>query len=218
MAQLASPATTPPNLNHQPSRPPPAPQIRVPTTTNTTHQSHHYRRRQNGRPKQQCVPALNHLHNTTTNYYLQISPWTRRWSNTPVHLPHSPVPQPPPYGPMLLQPSPSNSLRSIHNQSESPTDQQTQDMYVTRHQYFRWTPRTAWLTFAYVVAVPCVMGYVAYVSDVSTFFVVRLGWGRGCYWKGVWVEWVVAGGRVMRGLGGDVVDFSGQERLTVVLV
>lgn len=56
------------------------------------------------------------------------------------------------------------------------------------------------------------MGYVAYVSDVSTFFVVRLGWGRGCYWKGVWVEWVVAGGRVMRGLGGDARGFLGARK------
>ena len=40
-------------------------------------------------------------------------------------------------------------------------------MYVNRHQYFRWTGRTAWLTFAYVVAFPAAMGYLAYTTDVS---------------------------------------------------
>jgi hypothetical protein len=40
-------------------------------------------------------------------------------------------------------------------------------MYVNRHKYFRWTPRTAWMTFAYVVVVPSIVGYVAFTSDVS---------------------------------------------------
>lgn len=44
-----------------------------------------------------------------------------------------------------------------------------QDLYVNRHQYFRWTPRTAWLTFAYVVAVPSIFGYLAYTTDVSNY-------------------------------------------------
>lgn len=39
------------------------------------------------------------------------------------------------------------------------------NMYVNRHKYFRWTPRTAWLTFAYVVAIPSVFGYMAYTTD-----------------------------------------------------
>ncbi|KAI9788494.1 MAG: hypothetical protein M1835_002241 [Candelina submexicana] len=39
------------------------------------------------------------------------------------------------------------------------------DMYVNRHKYFRWTPRTAWLTFVYVVAVPSIFGYMGYVTD-----------------------------------------------------
>ncbi|KAI9838049.1 MAG: hypothetical protein M1819_006203 [Sarea resinae] len=39
------------------------------------------------------------------------------------------------------------------------------NMWVNRHKYFRWTPRTAWLTFAYVVAVPSVLGYFAYTTD-----------------------------------------------------
>ena len=41
-------------------------------------------------------------------------------------------------------------------------------MNVNRHKYFRWTPRTAWLTFAYVVVVPAMFGYLGFVTDVSS--------------------------------------------------
>ena len=70
-------------------------------------------------------------------------------------------------------------------------------MYVNRHKYFRWTRRTTWLTFAYVVAVPAVFGYMAYTTDVSVpgdflgvrriYSVARLlrflanGWWQGKY-------------------------------------
>lgn len=40
-------------------------------------------------------------------------------------------------------------------------------MFVNRHKYFRWTPRTTWLTFAYVIAFPTFIGYWAYTTDVS---------------------------------------------------
>ena len=40
------------------------------------------------------------------------------------------------------------------------------DMSANRWKYFRWTPRTAWITFVYVVAVPSVIGYVGYITDV----------------------------------------------------
>ena len=36
-----------------------------------------------------------------------------------------------------------------------------------RHQYFRWTPRTAWINFAYVIVIPSIFGYMGYVTDVS---------------------------------------------------
>lgn len=36
-----------------------------------------------------------------------------------------------------------------------------------RYKYFRWTPRTAGITFAYMVVVPGVIGYIAYKTDVS---------------------------------------------------
>ena len=40
------------------------------------------------------------------------------------------------------------------------------DMSSNRWKYFRWTPRTAWISFVYMVAVPSVVGYVGYVTDV----------------------------------------------------
>lgn len=40
------------------------------------------------------------------------------------------------------------------------------DMMVDRYKFFRWTPRTAWLSFAYVVAFPAFIGYLAFVTDV----------------------------------------------------
>jgi len=41
------------------------------------------------------------------------------------------------------------------------------DMTTNRHKYFRWTPRTAWVTFVYVAVVPSIFGYMAYKSDVG---------------------------------------------------
>ena len=40
-------------------------------------------------------------------------------------------------------------------------------MMVNRHKYFRWNGRTARITFAYVVAFPALIGYLAYTTDVS---------------------------------------------------
>ena len=40
-------------------------------------------------------------------------------------------------------------------------------MSANRWKYFRWTPRTAWITFVYVAVVPSVLGYVGYVTEVS---------------------------------------------------
>ncbi|KAI7090842.1 hypothetical protein KC356_g1212 [Hortaea werneckii] len=39
------------------------------------------------------------------------------------------------------------------------------NMYVKRHEYFRWTPRTAWLSVAYVLAIPGALMYTAYKID-----------------------------------------------------
>ena len=42
-------------------------------------------------------------------------------------------------------------------------------MYVKRHEYFRWTPRTAWLTLVYVGIIPGAFLYLGYRTDVSRF-------------------------------------------------
>lgn len=48
------------------------------------------------------------------------------------------------------------------------------DMQSNRHVYFRWTPRTARVTFMYVAVVPVLLGIVAYKTDVSFF--LAPGW------------------------------------------
>ena len=40
-------------------------------------------------------------------------------------------------------------------------------MHNNRYKYFRWTPRTAWITFVYVGLIPGIIGYVGYKTDVS---------------------------------------------------
>lgn len=40
-------------------------------------------------------------------------------------------------------------------------------MAKNRHHYFRFTPRTARITFLYVAVIPAIVGYVAYQTDVS---------------------------------------------------
>ncbi|USP80268.1 nadh:ubiquinone oxidoreductase subunit [Curvularia clavata] len=39
------------------------------------------------------------------------------------------------------------------------------NMTVNRHKYFRWTRRTAWITFAYVVLVPGILGTAGYMTE-----------------------------------------------------
>ncbi|KAL8664239.1 MAG: hypothetical protein Q9202_003189 [Teloschistes flavicans] len=52
------------------------------------------------------------------------------------------------------------------------------NMAKNRYKYFRWTPRTGWLTFAYVAVVPAMFAYLGMWSDVSgescLFGVLRL--------------------------------------------
>lgn len=55
-------------------------------------------------------------------------------------------------------------------------------MNVNRHKYFRWTPRTAWITFAYVVVVPAMLGTAGYMTDVGcagTYSLDELTEGQG---------------------------------------
>ncbi len=56
-------------------------------------------------------------------------------------------------------------------------------MSANRWKYFRWTPRTAWISIAYMVAVPAVFGYIGFVTDVSLSSVGRVGvFGIGFVW------------------------------------
>ncbi|KAF1998443.1 hypothetical protein P154DRAFT_578024 [Amniculicola lignicola CBS 123094] len=36
------------------------------------------------------------------------------------------------------------------------------DMTINRHKYFRWTGRTAWISFAYMILVPSIVGTIGY--------------------------------------------------------
>jgi len=39
------------------------------------------------------------------------------------------------------------------------------NMFVKRHEYFKWTPRTAWLSVVYVIAVPSAFLYMAFKTE-----------------------------------------------------
>ena len=41
------------------------------------------------------------------------------------------------------------------------------DMMKHRYRHFRWTPRTAWISFVYMALVPGVLGYIGLKVDVS---------------------------------------------------
>jgi hypothetical protein len=50
-------------------------------------------------------------------------------------------------------------------------------MITNRYKYFRWTKRTAGITFMYVVVVPSIIGYLGYKTDVSSSSdLVRCWW------------------------------------------
>ncbi|RKF55469.1 NADHubiquinone oxidoreductase 6.6kD subunit [Golovinomyces cichoracearum] len=46
------------------------------------------------------------------------------------------------------------------------------NMWINRYKYFRWTGRTAKITFAYMVVVPSIIGYIAYTSDVRSSSII----------------------------------------------
>jgi hypothetical protein len=45
------------------------------------------------------------------------------------------------------------------------------NMYVHRHEYFRWTPKTAWNSFAFIVVIPAITAYIAYRWDVRVIHI-----------------------------------------------
>ncbi|KAL2220524.1 hypothetical protein M432DRAFT_637057 [Thermoascus aurantiacus ATCC 26904] len=46
-----------------------------------------------------------------------------------------------------------------------PALQKYYELNQNRYKYFRWTPRTAWITFVYAAVVPGILGYIAYKTD-----------------------------------------------------
>ncbi|KAK1768484.1 hypothetical protein QBC33DRAFT_535129 [Phialemonium atrogriseum] len=52
-----------------------------------------------------------------------------------------------------------------HKMALDPAIVRLGNMITNRHKYFRWTPRTAGITFAYVVVIPGIVGYLAYKTD-----------------------------------------------------
>lgn len=61
-----------------------------------------------------------------------------------------------------------NSMLAVDSIDQSDMQLMQADMFVNKHKYFRWTPRTAWLTIAYVVVVPSIFGYIGYTTDVGS--------------------------------------------------
>lgn len=45
-------------------------------------------------------------------------------------------------------------------------------MQVERYRHFKWTPRTAWLSILFAVAIPSSLYYVANKTDVSRLYFV----------------------------------------------
>ncbi|KAJ3552791.1 hypothetical protein NPX13_g11033 [Xylaria arbuscula] len=60
-----------------------------------------------------------------------------------------------------------------------PAIQKLGTMSTQRHKYFRWTPRTAGITFAYAIAVPFIVGVIAYQTDVIPFAHFNSGFMNG---------------------------------------
>ncbi|KAL1967409.1 hypothetical protein VTN77DRAFT_3194 [Rasamsonia byssochlamydoides] len=46
-----------------------------------------------------------------------------------------------------------------------PALQKYYELNANRYKYFRWTPRTAWLTFVYAALIPGALGVVAFKYD-----------------------------------------------------
>ena len=49
-------------------------------------------------------------------------------------------------------------------------------MQENRYKYFRWTPRTAWISFVYIAVVPAAVGFLAYKTDVRVHGIFFRNW------------------------------------------
>ncbi|KAF3059532.1 putative nadh:ubiquinone oxidoreductase subunit protein [Daldinia childiae] len=52
-----------------------------------------------------------------------------------------------------------------YRMSMDPAIQKLGNMTTNRHKFFRWTPRTARITFMYAIVVPAIFTVVAYTTD-----------------------------------------------------
>ncbi|KAK2762325.1 hypothetical protein FQN54_001335 [Arachnomyces sp. PD_36] len=46
-----------------------------------------------------------------------------------------------------------------------PAIQKYYELNANKYKYFRYTPRTAWISFVYMIAIPGALGVVAYKTD-----------------------------------------------------
>ncbi|KAL1642969.1 hypothetical protein SLS58_005211 [Diplodia intermedia] len=60
------------------------------------------------------------------------------------------------------------------------------DVGPNRYKYFRWTPRTAWISFWVAIAVPSVVGLVAYNTDLVPGKRKTISLGS----QGQWKKWL----------------------------
>ncbi|KAK1779195.1 hypothetical protein QBC45DRAFT_411936 [Copromyces sp. CBS 386.78] len=58
--------------------------------------------------------------------------------------------------------------------AQDPAFVRLSNMTNNRYKYFRWTPRTARLSFVYMVVVPGIVGYIAYKTDGKYEFRAKL--------------------------------------------
>ncbi len=64
------------------------------------------------------------------------------------------------------------------------------DMQINRYKYFRWNARTAWVSVAYMVLFPSLIGFIAYKTDVR-----KLAHFLRCD-LGMWIEGNRRGGKL----------------------
>ena len=55
------------------------------------------------------------------------------------------------------------------------------DMMINRYKYFRWTPRTAWISFVYMTVIPSALLYAGWRVEVRDFSFLYLAI-RGSAW------------------------------------
>ncbi|KAF7879515.1 hypothetical protein EAF04_000711 [Stromatinia cepivora] len=52
-----------------------------------------------------------------------------------------------------------------HSLAMDPALVKYNNMFTNRHKYFRWTGRTAGITFVFGAVIPSIVGYLAYTTE-----------------------------------------------------